>query len=190
MAWRTVQASFLAVQGLWVAPWLRDVAGLPRDVVANELLMMAIAMTAGFAVFGAAADRFESAGWGASRLFVLGTLLSVGGFALVTAGVTTGALVFWLAINFGSPAAALSYAMLSRRFPADLVGRVTTALNFLVFVGAFATQWGLGAIISLWPAEESHYPLAAYRIAFGTCLVLQIMALAWFLAGRHRLASA
>lgn len=186
----TVQAGFLAVQGLWVAPWLRDVAGLPRDVVANDLLVMAIAMTAGFAVFGAAADRFQSAGWGAARLFVVGTLLSVSGLALVTTGITTGALAFWLAINFGSPASALAYAILPRRFPPDLAGRVTTALNFLVFVAAFATQWGLGAIISLWPAVDSHYPLAAYRAAFGTCLVLQLAALAWFLAGRHRLAGA
>lgn len=183
----TVQSGFLAVQGLWVASWLRDVAGLPRDVVANDLFVMAIAMTAGFAFFGAAADRFESAGWGASRLFALGTLVSAGGLMLVTAGVTTAALVIWVAINFGSPASALAYAILSRRFPADLAGRVTTALNFLVFVGAFAAQWGLGAIISLWPADGGHYPLAAYRAAFGTVLALDLAALAWFFAGRHRL---
>jgi MFS family permease len=179
----TVQAGFLAIQGLWVAPWLRDVAFLPRDAVANYLLVMAIAMTAGYAFFGWAADRFEVAGWGASRLFIIGTLISAAGLALVAAGVTTGALGIWVAINFGSPASALSYAMLSRRFPAHLVGRVTTALNFLVFVGAFASQWGLGAIISYWPALDEQYPLAAYRAAFGASLAFQIAALAWFLAG-------
>lgn len=183
----TVQAGFLAVQGLWVAPWLRDVAGLPRDLVANYLLLMAIAMTAGFAFFGVAADRFESAGWGAARLFVIGSTISAAGLALVAAGVTTGVLAIWLAINFGSPASALSYAMLSRRFPANLAGRVTTALNFLVFVGAFALQWGLGAIISFWPAQDGQYPAAAYRTALGACMVLQFAALAWYLAGRRRL---
>jgi MFS family permease len=182
----TVQAGFLAVQGLWVAPWLRDVAGLSRDVVANYLLLMAVAMTTGYAFFGAAADRLESSGWGAARLFVVGTAISSGGLALVAAGVTTGALAIWLAINFGSPASALSYAMLSRRFPSELVGRATTALNFLVFTGAFATQWGLGAIISMWPAQHGHYPLAAYRAALGTFLVFQAAALAWFAMGRRR----
>lgn len=186
----TVQAGFLAIQGLWVAPWLRDVALLPRDVVANYLLVLAIAMTAGYAFFGWAADRFEAVGWGAARLFIIGTLMSAGGLALVAAGVTTGALGIWLAINFGSPASALSYAMLSRRFPANLVGRVTTALNFLVFIGAFATQWGLGAIINGWPAVDGHYPQAAYRAAFGASLVFQIAALAWFVAGRGRRADA
>jgi len=183
----TLLASFLAIQGLWVAPWLRDVAGLSRDVVANYLLLMAIAMTAGYAFFGWAADRFESAGWGAARLFMIGTLINAGGLTLIAAGVTTGALAIWLAINFASPASALSYAILSRRFPADLAGRVTTALNFLVFVGAFATQWGLGAVISLWPAQDGQYPLAAYRAAFGVSLAFQLAALAWFMAGRRRL---
>jgi MFS family permease len=182
----TVQAGFLAVQGLWVAPWLRDVAGLSRDAVANYLLLMAVAMTAGYAFFGAAADRFESSGWGAARLFIVGTAISSGGLVLVAAGVTTGALAIWLAINFASPASALSYAMLSRRFPSELVGRATTALNFLVFAGAFATQWGLGAIISMWSAQDGHYPLAAYRAALGTFLVFQAAALAWFAAGRRR----
>lgn len=181
-----VMASFLALQGLWVGPWLRDVAGLARDQVANDLLLMAVAMTAGFAFFGAAADRFESAGWGAARLFAIGSLVSVAGLALLAAGVTTGALAIWLAINFGSPAVALSYAILTRRFPTELGGRVTTAINFLVFVGAFAVQWGLGAIINLWPAEGGQYPVVAYRAALGACVVFQVVALAWYASGLRR----
>jgi len=180
----TVQATFLSVQGLWVAPWLHDVAGLPRGVVAYYLLLMAIAMTAGFAFFGAAADRFEAAGWGASRLFALGAVASTIGLTLVALGVTTGVLALWLAIGFTSPASALSYAMLSRRFPREQAGRVNTALNFLVFVAAFGWQWGIGAVVNLWPAVEGRYPLAAYRAALGACVVLQVLALAWFLAPR------
>jgi MFS family permease len=181
----TVQATFLAVQGLWVAPWLHDVAGLPRGVVADYLLLMAIAMTAGFASFGAAADRLESAGWGAARLFAAGSIASTAGLTLIALGVTTSALVIWLVIGFASPASALSYAMLSRRFPREQAGRVTTALNFLVFVAAFATQWGIGAVVNLWPAVDGRYPLAAYRTAFGACVLLQMAALAHLLATRE-----
>jgi len=182
----TVQATFLSVQGLWVAPWLHDVAGLPRGAVANYLLLMAIAMTAGFAFFGAAADRLEAAGWGAARLFAIGAIASAAALALVALGVTTGALAIWLAVGFTSPASALSYAILSRRFPQEQAGRVTTALNFLVFVAAFATQWGIGAVVNLWPAVDGRYPLAAYRAALGACVLLQAAALAWLLASRER----
>lgn len=182
----TVQAGFLSVQGLWVAPWLHDVAGLPRGVVATYLLMMAVAMTAGFAVFGAAADRLEAVGWGAARLFVLGAIGSTVGLALAALGVTTGALAIWLAFNFASPASALSYAMLSRRYPTEQAGRVTTALNFLVFVAAFCAQWGIGAIVNLWPAVDGRYPPEAYRAAFGTFVLLEVAALAWWLLPRSR----
>jgi predicted MFS family arabinose efflux permease len=180
----TVQATFLSVHGLWIAPWLHDVAGLPRGVVANYLLLIAIAMTAGFAFFGAAADRFEAAGWGAARLFALGAIAATAGLALVALGVTTGALAIWLAIGFAGPASALAYAMLSRRFPREQAGRVNTALNFLMFVAAFITQWGIGAVINLWPAVDGRYPLAAYRAALGACVLMQAMAIAWMLASR------
>ena len=46
----TAQAGFLAAQGLWMGPWLHDVAGLPRQEVAQYLLWSAFAVTAGFAV--------------------------------------------------------------------------------------------------------------------------------------------
>ena len=46
------QASFLAIQGLWVGPWLKDVAGLDRAGVAGVLLWIAVAMVAGFISLG------------------------------------------------------------------------------------------------------------------------------------------
>jgi hypothetical protein len=35
----------------------------------------------------------------------------------------------------------------------------------------------MGAIIGLWPPEAGRYPLAAYTAAFGTVVVLQMLAL-------------
>ncbi|MCL4799634.1 MAG: MFS transporter [Burkholderiales bacterium] len=180
----TVQAAFLSVGGLWVAPWLLDVAGLARGTVATYLLVFAVAMTAGFAFFGSAADRLESAGWGAARLFVIGAVASTAGLALIALGVTRGALAVWIIVYFASPASALSYAMLSRRYPRAQAGRVTTALNFVVFAAAFAAQWGIGAIVNRWPAVDGVYPLPAYRAAFGACVALEIAALAWWLVPR------
>jgi len=58
----TVQAVFLATQGLWAAPWLRDVAGYDRTAVAGILFAMAIATSAGFASSGIAADRLARRG--------------------------------------------------------------------------------------------------------------------------------
>lgn len=60
-------------------------------------------------------------------------------------------------------------------------GRVNTALNLLVFVGAFGVQWGLGAIVGLWPGGAGGgYAPEGYRVGFGALLLLQAAGLAWY----------
>ena len=94
--------------------------------------------------------------------------------------------MLWLLFGFFGTAGILAYAVLSQSFPTHLSGRVNTALNLLVFVAAFAAQWGIGSIIELWPTTvDGGYAPAGYQAAFGIMLVLQTLALIWFfLAGR------
>ncbi len=62
-----------------------------------------------------------------------------------------------------------------------------TGLNFLVFAGAFAAQWGIGAIIDLWPPDAGGaYPVVAYGVAFSIMLAWQALALAWFALAKLR----
>jgi predicted MFS family arabinose efflux permease len=173
----TGHAAFLATQGLWVAPWLRDVAGFDRQTVAGALFAMAILTTAGFASTGTVSDALAKRGVAPLTIFKLGAIASailMGTFAL---GVTGAAVATWGLYAFIAPIATLSYAILTQRYDRALAGRVNTAVNVLVFVSAFAAQWGMGAIIGLWPPEAGRYPLAAYTAAFGTVVVLQILAL-------------
>jgi len=55
---------------------------------------------------------------------------------------------------------------------------VNTALNLLTFLGAFAAQWGIGAVINLWPASDNGYAVPGYRAAFGMMLGLQLISFA------------
>jgi hypothetical protein len=88
----------------------------------------------------------------------------------------------WGLFGFFGTCGILPYAALSQRFPRHLAGRVNTALNLMVFLAAFAAQWGLGAVISLWPVgAEGHYAAAGYRAGFGLMLALQLLGLAWYL---------
>ena len=62
--WATLsQAGYLAIQGLWSGPWLRDAAGYDRSQVAQVLLLVAIAMTVGYLSLGMLANRLSRAGW-------------------------------------------------------------------------------------------------------------------------------
>ncbi|HLB13361.1 MAG TPA: MFS transporter [Burkholderiales bacterium] len=173
----TGHAAFLATQGLWVAPWLRDVAGFDRQTVAGALFAMAILTTAGFASTGTVSDALAKRGVAPLTIFKLGAIASAILMVTFALGITGGAVATWGLYAFIAPIATLSYAILTQRYDRALAGRVNTAVNVLVFVSAFAAQWGMGAIIGLWPPEAGRYPLAAYTAAFGTVVVLQMLAL-------------
>jgi MFS family permease len=176
------QAAFLSIQGLWSGPWLRDVAGLADAETARLLLLIAAAMVAGFLLSGWIAERFARSGiptqtvaaWGMSA-FMLVQLL------VLLLGRQQPALA-WGLFGFFGTCGILPYAVLSQRFPRHLAGRVNTALNLMVFLAAFAAQWGIGAVINLWPLDPGgHYAAAGYQAGFGLMLVLQLIGLAWYL---------
>ncbi|MGD8257828.1 MAG: hypothetical protein PVH56_09695, partial [Desulfobacterales bacterium] len=80
----------------------------------------------------------------------------------------------------------IPYAVLSQSFPLHLSGRVNTGVNLQVFIAAFSAQWGIGAIINLWPiAGDGGYSPAGYQAAFATMLCLQLLSLLWFIVGSY-----
>lgn len=185
--WTTLsQAALLSIQGLWAGPWLRDVAGLDRTALADTLLMMAAAMMVGFMVIGTLAERLSRrriapmaiAATGMGVFLLVQLLLVVQNIHWLT--------VQWMLFGFSGTAGIISYAALSQKFPAHLAGRINTAINLLVFVAAFAAQWGIGAIINLWPLSAGGgYAPAGYRTAFALLGGLQLLTIAWYwLAGR------
>ena len=95
-------------------------------------------------------------------------------------------LPLWILFGFFGTSGMLNYAILSQIFPPALSARANTALNLLVFVLAFAGQWGMGAIIDRWPAAGGGYAETGYRLAFGLALAGQFLAWAWLLVGRPR----
>jgi sugar phosphate permease len=180
------QASFLSIQGLWAGPWLKDVAGLERTAVAHVLFWVAVAMIAGFILLGSLAERLSRVGVSVLATSVIGMSLFMVVQLMVASGWVAWVLPMWVLFGFFGTSGIIAYAALSQRFPVQLSGRVTTSVNLLVFVAAFIGQWAIGAIIGHWPVgAEGNYALAGYRTAFFVMLVLQAMALIWFLiAGR------
>ena len=176
------QSAQMAIQGLWAKPWLRDVAGLDEAECANHLMWMMAAMMAGFFLLGLLSERLYQArkispvtvGVSAMSVFIVLQLL-------MALGWTAQPMLLMTAFSFFATAGILPYAGLSQIFPKDLSGRVSTSLNLTVFLGAFAVQWGLGEIISLWPSEGKGYAPESYGAAFGSLAVLQLFGLLWFI---------
>jgi len=177
----------LAFQGLWAGPWLKDVAHLVPGEVAGDLLAVTVLQTANYVVVGLLADALGKRGVGLMQIVGTGTglfLVSQLGLLLASGDAR------WLVL-FGMGSLAninlLCYPVLARRFPAGLMGRANTALNLIVFTGAFAVQYAVGVVIDLFPTvAPGSYPPRAYQIAFAAMLLIQFLTWIWYVVPRSQ----
>ncbi len=180
------QAAFLSIQGLWAGPWLKDVAGLSRQAVADQLAFIPVSMIFGFLLMGVISDRLRRLGIPTVAVAAAGMILFVlAQLAIIFAPPVPPALL-WCAFGFFGTSGILNYAVLSQTFPKTLAGRVNTGLNVLAFSAAFAAQWGLGGMIGLWPGEtEGSYAPVGYQVAFAVAMTTQVLCLIWMLWPRR-----
>jgi len=183
------QCAAVALQTLWIATWLRDVAGHAPAEVARVLLAVNLAMAAGYLGFGRAADVLVRRGRSALPLLLAGVGLSSVVLALLVAGMRAAPLATWCLFMLGATAGVLGYSILSGRYPREMAGRVNTALNLVAFIGMFAGQWAVGLVLDLWPQSASGYAPEAYPWALGMLWAVQLAGLAWLWCGRRLFAS-
>jgi MFS family permease len=179
------QSAAVSLATLWVATWLRDVAGYTPAGVARALLLFSFAMLVGYIGFGRAADACVRRGRSTLPLLLGGVAVASLCLGLIALGVRSGTLALW-SVFFGSATAiVLSYSIFSRRYPKEMVGRVNTALNTFVFVGMFSGQWAVGLLLNLWPQTARGYAPEAYGWALGALWLVQFAGLAWLWSGRR-----
>jgi MFS family permease len=172
----------LAFQGLWAGPWLKDVAHLSSSQVARGLLVVAVLQTIGYVLVGWLAGVLGKRGIGLAQIIGTGTVL----FIVTQAGLLlpTGQARWVVLLGMGLLANInlLSYPLLAQNFPAGLMGRVNTALNLFVFLGAFVLQYAVGALVDLFePVAPTTYPPQAYQTAFAVMVIVQVASWIWFL---------
>jgi type IV secretory pathway TrbF-like protein/predicted MFS family arabinose efflux permease len=176
-----------ALQGLWAAPWLTDVDGLPQADVTRHLFIMAVALSFGALLLGTAADRLRRRGIGPQVLLgLLATTFIAAQLALILRWPVPSYLP-WSIVAAAGAGTVLSYAILAEFFPKEITGRANGALNVFHFGAAFVIQYATGVVLALWPSQDGHYPAIAYQIAFGLNLCLQTAALGWFAISRVRI---
>ena len=92
----------------------------------------------------------------------------------------------WFLFAFLSAAGPSGYSAIAGRFPAELAGRVGTALNGSMLAFVFVLQNAIGWILDLWPrAANGGWDLAGYFWAMVATLVLQVLATLWMVASRR-----
>lgn len=170
-----------ALQGLWAAPWLTDVALLDRAAVVRVLLMMALALCAGALSLGVVADWLRRQGVRSGEL-----LAAIAGAAMLVQLALALQLpvpptILWALLGALGSATVLSYAALAEVFPKELAGRANAAMNLLHISAAFVIQAGIGLVVGFWAADaQGRYPAAAYAAAFHVTLIPQALGLCWY----------
>ena len=173
-------ATSWSLQGLWAAPWLRDVDGLDRAAVVQHLLVMASAVCAGALILGTVADRARNMGLRAESLLAYMLTASMLAQAALLLRWPLPSLLLWSIIAAAGGATVLSFAILAEYFSKEVSGRTNAALNLLHVGGAFVLQSLTGFVVAHWPPSEGGYPAEAHQAAMSVTLGLQLAALAWF----------
>lgn len=180
-----MQGAFMAYMSLWAGPWLRDVEGFDKADVAMHLQYAAMAMVAGYSGFALASDALRRRGLPPTAVSTAGMVLATTVQIVMLLGLPVPPLVSWILYPFFATASVMIYAILSQGFPSELAGRVNTAANLLMFVVAFALQWGIGSIIATYPPAAGGYAPEGHRLALLVVVTMQVAALLWQLWPRR-----
>ena len=165
---------FMALQSLWVVPWVMNVNGFDLAGAATVLVALNLGNLAGQLSVGFFGVRLARAGVEPVSLLRAGygAMLVVQGLILWS-GLPV--LLLWTLFGLLTAANSQIYLSAARAFPPALFGRVSTALNLMAFAGAFAVQWGFG--IGLDFMRDGGVELTrALAFGFGGLLVLQLFA--------------
>jgi len=191
--WRVAPLSALcigsawALQGLWAAPWLADVAALERSEIVHHLFVMAVALCVGALLIGVVADTLRRHGVSPAIALTTTACTFLAAELALLLRLPIPSIALWALVASMGAGTVLSYALMADLFPKEVAGRANAALNVLHIGGAFAIQAGIGLVVGLWPRDAyGHYPPDAYAAAFLIIIFLQFMALLWFLGPRWR----
>ena len=136
-----------SLQGLWVAPWLTDVAVLDRSTVVEHLILMAAVLSVSALLLGALAERLRRAGI-PTEMFLAGTLvLSMAAQLALLIGLPVSSHVLFATIAAAGAAPVLSFAILARYFPKEVAGRPTPP--------SACSTWARRSVCSPFPGSSS-----------------------------------
>lgn len=176
----------VAMQALWIGPWLTGVCGWTPTQASQGLLVVNASMLVAFFCWGWLTPVLERRGLSAAQLIRWAMPVSL---LLLLAIVGLGAraqAVWWAVWCVSMSVVSLAQPAVAQAFPAHMAGRALSAYNLLIFVGVFVLQWGMGAAIDAL-AAAGHSPGHAFRFTLLGFWCAGVGAYLWFLrTGRSR----
>jgi len=169
-----------AIQTLWAGPWMVRVTGYSPLESAIGLFWINFIALIGFFVWGYILPKISKYGLNSFKLMKFGLPISYLVFlSIIMIGSKAGAFLLTIYIltsivlTLSQPAVALS-------FPKHLAGKSLTSFNFVIFLGTFTMQWGMGLIIDL-SKSLGKSEIASFQISFFVYLLCCIFSYLYFI---------
>jgi MFS family permease len=203
----------VAVQTLWVSPWMIKVAGYSALEAAQGLFYINVAMLIAFWLWGSinpwlfrkkiSSDKLMVQGLPISFFVLAIIIIAIQAYNTPATAINTSILAsktgfdyilnflnqhvwaLWALYCVSCTFIALSQPAIAMAFPAKLVGRALSAYNLVIFAGVFVVQWGIGLMIDGFKAL-GWTEVAAFQGAFGVFLLCNIASYAYFVVTRPR----
>jgi predicted MFS family arabinose efflux permease len=201
----------VALQTLWVSPWMIKVAGYSPQEAAQGLFFINVSMLLAFWLWGSINPWLFRKNISSDRLMICGLPLSfiilaiiiVAAQAVNTPAIGVNEHVFsennqisailgvlntragalWALYCVSCTFISLSQPAIALAFPAELAGRALSAYNLVLFAGVFVVQWGIGLMIDGFKALG--WPeVAAFQGAFGVFLLCNMASYVYFVMTR------
>jgi predicted MFS family arabinose efflux permease len=183
---------FLALQTLWLGPWMIEVLGFDSIFTAQILFLFNGAMLLGYALNAWLLPRANAKGF--KTLNYVKWLLAIGLLCQLLAIVidSTSSWILWIVVAITATGHILGQSSVITAVPSRNAGVAATSYNLLIFIGAFIFQWGIGWGIDL-SVSLGIEKVNAFKQVFSIFLCIQLIAYVWFLFYpkplKHHLAS-
>ena len=138
---------FIALQSLWLGPWLTNVLAFTPAGAANSLFAFNLVLFVAYLLMGWIMPQAEKKGVTIPAIAV--NLNAVGILTLLTASLLTDPKYWWiwLVLPVTTTINTLTQTYINGYFPKALAGRANSLFNLVIFAGAFCWQSGLGILI-------------------------------------------
>jgi predicted MFS family arabinose efflux permease len=175
-----IYGGLIALQSLWVGPWLTRLTGATPNQAAQGLFAVNLVMLFTFLAWGLAMPRLARRGLDAQRIMRWGLPLSLLLLAFNVAQGTQAGAAHWALWCVACSVITLSQPAIGAVFPAGLAGRALSAFNLVIFAGVFCIQWGIGLAVDA-ARTAGLGEVAAFQAAFAAFGAACLLSYLWFL---------
>lgn len=175
-----IVGGFGALQTLWAGPWFTGVLGMSPEQASQTLLYLNATILLAYILMGTISPWLIKRGVTLATQSLYALIWIPLCFALIVFWQGALSWIVWLILSLMVPAMFLLQTQIALAFPKHVAGRILTTYNLMVFVGAFAVQWGFGLLTDLF-AAFGYGPSQALTGAMSCLVILQFISMFWFL---------